>query len=906
MARPVVFRLPTKQVTEIRVHGVGGTPPPDMLDQSDLVQVSGDHRAGFFRRATESDPARHVEAYSWGGLTSRSALRSMWLLLLPFTLANVAGWMVESDTSAPRGNRQWHAEIQERAIRVISVLLTVNFVAWIAAITVDLVAYQCGGAAACRADHWWLEVLGRKVFEDRPQLRIFVGLAVALGIYALIDYLAKRVRSAYDEYPRDVAQRPQQGAADPASRKEAGDQAKLESPLFWNRPTLVKDLAFLHRACVLFTMLCATALTLVPFETGVTETGFRVLAVLSGIAAGVVALSAAALRRKRRQEELSRSSKLPNYLIAALGVGFVGMLLLVALGDPSRSGLPLRLVHFRRLPVLILLVQFLLIVFFVVGPQLYWWVKGLRVRDPRAEATARGKFSAASLLFLSVLFLVFRSPWIAVAAAVLGAVIVFLGGRRFVLFVTFGLALVIVSLIRLLWDSWEPSFVALAVLIAVWWATATEKDWEPNAFRWGPVAVLPVLGSLLLAGVMVGIAIRLVDFLDKERSVSALRELMVPPAYEWFSIAFASALILTALAALVLHFQIRRDVRSENIPYPQWGHPDMPDVATPLTGKYLGEAESGIRGSRALVKTARAGDIFLTWLCSITLIIFLFGLFVAASSDETTVRFTLPWLSQWTWLEAVPTGFARLFTDSYPFSQLEWLRTMSSWVLALLPLALVYALRRGTQDESLRRKIGIVWDLGTFWPRRFHPLTPPSYSERAVPELQQRLDYALRDPKARVALLAHSQGSVVAIAALAPRPAEQVNRISLVTYGSPLRTYYERFFPTYFTEELFKNVKRKLGQDAPPGVRRWKNFYRWTDPIAAPIFTTGYNDPPTPAEDTTPAEEATPAPQPSQEVDQALKDPWWWWDIPGEPVPKPLVHSNYLDDRQMRDWVEGL
>jgi hypothetical protein len=199
MARPVVFHLPEKDVTEIRVHGVGGTPPDDMLDDRDPVQVSGDHHAGLFRRATERDSRRHVEAYSWGGLTSRSAARSLWLLLLPFTLANVGGWMVEIDKTRPRAKKQWHAEIQERTVRVFSVLLTVNFVAWIAAMTVALVAHQCGSEPSCRAGHWWLKPLEREVFETRPQLRVLVGVAVALLVYALVDFLAKRVRSAYDE-----------------------------------------------------------------------------------------------------------------------------------------------------------------------------------------------------------------------------------------------------------------------------------------------------------------------------------------------------------------------------------------------------------------------------------------------------------------------------------------------------------------------------------------------------------------------------------------------------------------------------------------------------------------------------------------------------------------------------------
>src|SRR5512139_1455689 len=93
-------------VTELRLHGVGGTTPENLLADAAPLLVSGDRVAGFYRTAdipaapTDAVPAvpaastgavpaaptgavqghppgtargRHVEAYSWGGLTSRSA-----------------------------------------------------------------------------------------------------------------------------------------------------------------------------------------------------------------------------------------------------------------------------------------------------------------------------------------------------------------------------------------------------------------------------------------------------------------------------------------------------------------------------------------------------------------------------------------------------------------------------------------------------------------------------------------------------------------------------------------------------------------------------------------------------------------------------------------------------------------
>src|SRR3984893_4847130 len=89
---------PTTPPTELRVHGVSGTPAEDMLDRPLIGQVAGDKEAGFFRPRTEYGATRgpggaRLEAYRWGNLTAGAAARAFWLLLLPFTLANVMVWL---------------------------------------------------------------------------------------------------------------------------------------------------------------------------------------------------------------------------------------------------------------------------------------------------------------------------------------------------------------------------------------------------------------------------------------------------------------------------------------------------------------------------------------------------------------------------------------------------------------------------------------------------------------------------------------------------------------------------------------------------------------------------------------------------------------------------------------------
>ena len=72
--------------TELRVHGVSGTPPEEILQHPHVRRVAGDAEAGFYRRRWESpltsaDTADdRQEAYSWGGLTAGKGQRALWLL----------------------------------------------------------------------------------------------------------------------------------------------------------------------------------------------------------------------------------------------------------------------------------------------------------------------------------------------------------------------------------------------------------------------------------------------------------------------------------------------------------------------------------------------------------------------------------------------------------------------------------------------------------------------------------------------------------------------------------------------------------------------------------------------------------------------------------------------------------
>jgi hypothetical protein len=155
-----------------------------------------------------------------------------------------------------------------------------------------------------------------------------------------------------------------------------------------------------------------------------------------------------------------------------------------------------------------------------------------------------------------------------------------------------------------------------------------------------------------------------------------------------------------------------------------------------------------------------------------------------------------------------------------------------TYLISLFVLALVVLGIQTYRNVRVRRTVGIIWDLGTFWPRTAHPLAPPCYAERAVPELTHRANW-LATREGGLVLSGHSQGSVLAAATvLQLTPAAQA-RTALLTYGSPLWRLYQRAFPTYFNEKVINDISTAVA--GRRGQERWVNLWRNTDPIGGPI-----------------------------------------------------------------------
>jgi hypothetical protein len=175
---------------------------------------------------------------------------------------------------------------------------------------------------------------------------------------------------------------------------------------------------------------------------------------------------------------------------------------------------------------------------------------------------------------------------------------------------------------------------------------------------------------------------------------------------------------------------------------------------------------------------------------------------------------------------------------------------------------LVLLLRQAYSDPAKRKTIGALWDVGTFWPRAVHPLAPPCYAERAIPEVVDRIrlltghfthdedDVAnlkyqaglpdlgrtkgLTVSTGPLLLTGYSQGSVIAPAVVAQLPAEVLPEVALLTLACPAWRLYGRAFPAYFGRQQLTELAQLLNADPKPG--RWKNLRRRSDYIGSFIF----------------------------------------------------------------------
>ncbi|MET9659074.1 hypothetical protein, partial [Streptomyces sp. NPDC006510] len=221
------------------------------------------------------------------------------------------------------------------------------------------------------------------------------------------------------------------------------------------------------------------------------------------------------------------------------------------------------------------------------------------------------------------------------------------------------------------------------------------------------------------------------------------------------------------------------------------------------------------------------------------------------------------------WVSGEVPGLAMKGSGPFVESIAQAAQSTGSWMVGLGFILFVTWGRRAYRDASARRTIGILWDVGTFWPRAAHPFAPPCYAERAVPDLASRMSGWTALTRGRLVISGHSQGSVLAASAVWQLPAETRSRVALLTYGSPIERLYGRWFPAYFGPGPLRALHRS--------VHCWRNLWRATDPIGGRVRL----------------DEG-----PGPEVDRGpLKDPLVYGRTREHPLPEAVLgHSDYQAD----------
>jgi hypothetical protein len=225
------------------------------------------------------------------------------------------------------------------------------------------------------------------------------------------------------------------------------------------------------------------------------------------------------------------------------------------------------------------------------------------------------------------------------------------------------------------------------------------------------------------------------------------------------------------------------------------------------------------------------------------------------------------------WVSDKVPGEAAIGAPGFIVGAAQTSQALGSWLIGFGFILFVTWGRRAYRDASARRTIGILWDVGTFWPRAAHPFAPPCYAERAVPDLTWRMHTwtrATRVTGGRLVISGHSQGSVLAAAAAWQLWPSVRKRVALLTYGSPLERLYGRWFPAHFGPAALSSLHRE--------VDCWRNLHRPTDPIGGPVRVVDEDGGP--------------------QVDHAaLKDPLAYGRTEQQPLPAPILgHSDYQAD----------
>ncbi|MFI9101140.1 hypothetical protein ACIGXA_11510 [Streptomyces fildesensis] len=736
---------------ELLVHGVGGATPQGMLGDPRTVRVAGDDTAGLYRRTVDADAELHPgddrdapvpEAYTWCNLTSGNGSRAMWLLLMPFMVANLAHWM-RPPTARGGLNRTYDV-----LVRLIALTLTLLLVAAVCEVSMDLVGWQCAGSPSCVRGKYWLGFAAahRGGWWSEPGRRLALAALVPGALTGLLWWLSHRTWYAYESQRPATDNRP--GAGGPA----------LALPGFWYGRRLVARLRSAHTAAGALTVATALLVPALRRDHGALgATGWALGGLIAVLAAAAVTETCRAGRSETEPDDATdhRTARL-------LLCGGPAVLAAVAVHACwHRPGW----VSAGRLPAdatftALTLVQGALIAALAVTAALMHHEAGdpspripSQSAEPAAAAPHFGGHAGQAVLHG------LGGPAVALLACALGGVLT--GG--------------------------------VSQRIADWLdrgATPGQDGgplWGPPALLTWQASIIPIL-LVVLVGVIAGAAWRL------------WRERLA--------------------------------------------------VGEEMAGLYPGEARQPARTRQIAGAISRAGltDSVASLVALVCGVSFLLGAGAVVGA----------------WTGGAGPGEAAEGAPGPLPDVARAAQSLGSWLVGAGVVALLALGRRAYRDASARRTIGILWDVGTFWPRAAHPFAPPCYAERAVPDLTWRMATWTARTGGRIILSGHSQGSVLAAAAVWQLDPATRRRVALLTYGCPLERLYGRWFPAYFGPPQLCALHRELSA--------WRNLWRRTDPIGGPVRV---------GEGTV--------------VDRGpLKDPVAYGRTPRHPLPEPVLgHSGF-------------
>lgn len=897
---------------ELRIHGVHGTTPEAMLGVPSVVQVAGDGLTGVFRPADGKVPYRDlsngpvVEAYTWGALTSGVGgafgwlKRALWLLLLPFSLANLAYW-----ARLELGREGGRARYGVVAVRLSSLLLTVFFLLTACLVCVNLFAWQCyrAGIPACPTLPGWFSGMAQLT----PGRRLAIGVLGPTAVVGLLYVLSGTSLARYE------------ATKDPSGDLMEKDRGApiLRHPELWRGTRRTTALRNVHIAAALATIALFVATH--SWFTRHTDTPTNLVGVVGLLAATELVVAAALVVVPLAGDvEVPADEGLPGIVPSQVLMGAAAatvlLLEILLVVQPANAYAQFRDYYgdnASMIAIFVLLTILHLSLFTSERLQHRWsqvavplWfglvigggtLFGFRFfhqldRHGNRVLPAWTAWTVVAVLAASFLVLVlwhFRgtrarttsSAWNGAGSSVLLASAAWIG-LLFTTTVVTGVANYLngdqsVAQLRTSTQAprdYRPRLDDLTAAGATRLDPAAEKDLRRGRpIRHGTVTVdaayvtassgQPALFQLddrTLEDVVLRLPDRTVQSPTRAYTVHSRKlrivgpvqlvvtdarhtALVLPSVLMWAPIAQSLWLVLAALVLLGCWWVFRRHVagpiRRQPASYFQGRH--VPGRTEPLEVPVADRP--GVRKARINAAFGHRAEQLLNYTGAVTapLALALVGV-GAAGLDLPTKRF--PWL--------VPVSATAMY------------------VILGASAGLVAVGAKLRESEGWRKTIGVIWDLVTFWPRAAHPLSPPCYTERVVPEVLTRLDWARR-LHGQVLVSAHSQGSTIAVAAL--MRTTDLDGVRLITYGSQLRALYGRVFPRVFGPDDVGYLPttgpitlRHPAPDLPPGVPprapagapavpagslrdrigvgSWVNVFRRGDPIGFRVFSDTFDD----------------------------------------------------------------